>query len=144
MLGYPAGSALSLLIVERIDRKWLIVGSALAMAFLGVLFGSARVPGLIVLWGFLYTLASNFFSNGLHIYQAEIYPTRARATAAGTAYGLSRLTSALQPFVLLPVLLGLGPQTLFTVIASVLVVCALDVGILGPSTTGQPLETVSA
>ena len=30
-VGYPVGSALSLPIIERIDRRWLIIGSAAAM-----------------------------------------------------------------------------------------------------------------
>lgn len=143
MLGYPIGSALSLLIVERVERKWLIVGSGLGMALFGVLFGIARTPALILTWGFLYTCVSNIYSNGFHIYQAEIYPTRARGTAVGTAYGLSRLTSALQPFFLLPILIGLGPTTLFAVIACVMAATAADVGLLGPKTTGRPLEEVS-
>ena len=38
-VGYPVGSALSLPIIERLDRKWLIVGSAFFMSVLGIGMG---------------------------------------------------------------------------------------------------------
>ena len=45
-IGYPAGAALSVLIVERFDRCWTIVGSALLMAIFGLALGMAT-GGLI-------------------------------------------------------------------------------------------------
>jgi putative MFS transporter len=81
--GYPVGSALSLPIVERVDRKWLIVGSALLMSVLGLGMGYSTSSFAVVAFGFLYTAAANVFSNGLHIFQVEIFPTTIRATAEG-------------------------------------------------------------
>ena len=69
------------------------------MGALGIIFGFARAPWLIVGAGFLLTAASNAFSNSFHIYQAEIFPTRIRATAVGAAYSLSRLSGAILPFI---------------------------------------------
>src|SRR5204862_4192022 len=111
-LGYPIGSALSIPLVERVDRKWLIVVSAFVMSLLGLGLGYASSPGWIVALGFLYTAVSNVFSNGLHVFQAEIFPTFVRAMAAGTAYGLGRLSTGAMPFILLPVLdrWGSGPM----------------------------------
>ncbi|BCJ87951.1 MFS transporter [Effusibacillus dendaii] len=142
-IGYPIGSFLSLFVIERIDRKWLIVFSALGMAVFGLLFGYSTSENSIVLFGFLYTLISNVFSNGLHTYQAEIFPTSIRATAAGTAYSLSRLTSGLMPLVMLPVLKNYGATSMFGVVAAAMVLIMLDIGILGPRTTGRSLEAVN-
>jgi putative MFS transporter len=50
-LGYPIGSLLSLPLVERIDRKWLIVISAFLMAVFGISFGVTENPTLIILFG---------------------------------------------------------------------------------------------
>src|SRR6185503_613507 len=111
-IGYPIGSALSLPIVERVDRRWLICGSAAMMATFGVTLGYATAPEVILASGFLYTATSNIFSNAL-----DIFPTFARATAAGTAYGMSRLSTAAMPFVLVPVLDRFGPTAMFGVIA---------------------------
>ena len=84
-IGYPIGSALSLPVIERVDRKWLIAGSAFFMSVLGIGMGYSTSPVAIVVLGFLYTAVSNIFSNGLHIFQVEIFPTSVRATAAGAA-----------------------------------------------------------
>src|SRR3954468_13418948 len=129
-LGYPAGSALSLPLMERFERKHLIIGSALTMAALGLVFGFARTPALILGAGFLITSASNVFSNAFHVYQAEIFPTRMRATAVGTAYSLSRLSGAILPFITVSVLDGLGANAVFGGCAVILVVLSLDVGLL--------------
>jgi MFS family permease len=90
--------------MERYARKHLIVASALAMAAFGLLFGVATASWLIMVAGFVVTSASNVFSNGFHVYQAELFPTRTRATAVDTAYSLSRLSGAILPFITVTVL----------------------------------------
>jgi MFS transporter, putative metabolite:H+ symporter len=142
-IGYPIGSALSLPIVERVDRRWLIVGSAAMMAIFGLALGYASTPAIILTSGFLYTATSNIFSNALHIFQVEIFPTFARATAAGTAYGLSRLSTGAMPFVLVPVLDRFGPTAMFGVIAAALAVCIVDIALFAPPTTGKALERIN-
>ena len=142
-LGYPLGSLLSVPIVERVERKWLIVGTALLMALFGLIFGFATSVLVIIVSGFLLTVASQVFSNSYHIYQAEIFPTRMRGTAVGIAYSLSRLSSGILPFVALPLLQASGPVAVFVACAIILGIVSLDVGLLGPRTTGQSLEKVA-
>lgn len=142
-LGYPLGSLISIPVVERFERKWLIVGSAIAMALLGLCFGFANSVPIIIASGFLLTVMSNFFSNAFHIYQAEIFPTRMRGSAVSIAYSLSRLTSALLPFVAIPMLHASGPVAVFTAAAIILAVLCLDVAVLGPRSTGQSLEVIA-
>jgi putative MFS transporter len=142
-VGYPLGSALSIPLVERLDRRWLIVGSAVLMALLGLALGFASAPMAIVACGMSYTMASNIFSNAFHIFQAEIFPTSVRATATSTAYGLSRLSSAAMPFVLLPVLEHSGAPAMFACVATAMLIVVVDIGMFAPSTTGRPLEHVA-
>jgi MFS transporter, putative metabolite:H+ symporter len=142
-LGYPIGSALSWLFVERIDRRWLIVGSALLMSVCGLALGAAAAPAAIIASGLAYTIVSNVFSNAMHIFQAEIFPTFIRATATGTAYGLSRLSSAALPFVLLPVLQRWGAAWMFAAVATAMLIVMIDIGLFAPSTTGRPLEQLA-
>jgi putative MFS transporter len=138
--GYPLGSAASIAIVERMERRTLIIAAALSMAGLGIVFGFATAPWLILLSGFLLTSASNVFSNAYHIYQAEIFPTYMRATAIGSAYSLSRLSAAILPFVSVSILDGIGATAVFLGCAGILLLLCLDVGLLGPRTTGRTLE----
>ena len=142
-IGYPIGSALSLPLVERIDRRWLIVGSAAMMAAFGLALGYASTPAVIRTAGFLYTATSNVFSNAIHIFQVEIFPTFARATAAGTAYGMSRLSTGAMPFVLVPVLDRFGPGAMFGVVAGALAICIVDIVLFAPPTTGKALERIT-
>jgi MFS transporter, putative metabolite:H+ symporter len=142
-LGYPLGSLISVPIVERVERKWLIVASAVLIAVFGLIFGFASSVPVIVISGFLLTVSSNIFSNAFHIYQAEIFPTRMRGTAVGMAYSLSRLTSAVLPFVALALLKASGPAAVFIMAAIIELILCLDVAILGPKSTGRALEVVS-
>ncbi|WP_245813994.1 MFS transporter [Rhodococcus marinonascens] len=143
-IGYPVGSALSIPIVERIERKFLVMGSGIAMAVFGLAFGYASTTWVILLFGFLYTAISNLFSNSSHIYQAEIFPTQLRGTATSGTYSLSRLSSAAMPFVLVPLLHHAGAGIVFAVVAGAMIAMVLDIGLLGPRTTGRALESVNS
>ncbi|WP_206922830.1 MFS transporter [Alicyclobacillus suci] len=142
-IGYPVGSLISLPIVERIQRKWLIVMAAFCMALFGILFGISNSIVLIIIFGFLYTMVSNIFSNAYHIFQVEIYPTSIRATASGAGYSLSRLSSGLMPFVLLPLLQGSGATAMFSVVAIAMVIVMIDIGGFAPKTTARVLEELN-
>jgi putative MFS transporter len=140
--GYPLGSLASVPLVERFERKFLIIISALGIAVCGIVFAAATNIALIVVAGFLLTAVSNVFSNAFHIYQAEIFPTAIRSTASGVCYSLSRATSTVLPFVAVPALAALGPVAVFSGSAALIVMLCLDVGLLGPRSTGLELEQV--
>lgn len=143
-LGYPVGSLLSIPIIERVERRTLVIGSAAAMIVLGLTFGFSASPVLILISGFAYTAASNVFSNAYHVYQGELYPTRLRATGAGSAYSLSRLATAVMPFVLVPLLDDAGSSWVFICIAIAMALVIADIATFGPRTTGRSLEQVNA
>jgi MFS transporter, putative metabolite:H+ symporter len=140
--GYPIGAALAVPIVERMERRRLIVGAAFLMAVFGLGVGYATTPGALMALGFAYTVTSNIFSNGFHILQGEVFPTALRARAAGSVYGLSRLSSAAMPFVLLPVLQRYGPGVMFGLIALAMGIVIVDIGFFAPATTGRALEDI--
>jgi putative MFS transporter len=142
-IGYPIGSALSVLVMERVERKTLIAVCAGGMAVAGLLFGYAGSPTMVVIWGFTFTLISNIYSNAYHAYLGEVYPTVVRATAAGAAYSISRLTTAILPFVLIPVLDDHGGGAVFTVVAVAMAILIIDVLVLGPPSTGLALEVAT-
>ncbi|WP_055527605.1 MFS transporter [Streptomyces graminilatus] len=138
--GYPVGSLLAATLMDRVERKVLVAGSACAMAAAGLGFAFAGSTGWVVTFGFAYTLLSNVFSAGSHVLLAEQYPTAIRAGASGIAYSLSKLTAAALPFLLLPLLDSGGAGLLFTVIAGAMALLALDVAVLGDRTTGRPVD----
>ncbi|GAB3576875.1 MFS transporter [Amycolatopsis endophytica] len=143
-LGYPIGSALSIPLMERVQRKWLIVAAAAGMAVFGLAFGFSTSGAAIVVLGFCYTAVSNVFSNAYHAYQAEIFPTSLRATAAGSSYSLSRLMTAAMPYLLLPLLEARGATAVFVVVALAMVLLILITAVFGPRTTGRSVDDIAA
>jgi MFS transporter, putative metabolite:H+ symporter len=143
-IGYPVGSLLSLPIVERVERKLLIALTAAGMAVTGLLFGYAGTATEIVIWGFVFTLISNIFSNAYHVYLGELYPTAMRATGAGAAYSVSRIVTAALPYILIPALDDAGSGLVFGIVAAALAILIADVIALGPRTTGRTLEALTA
>lgn len=139
-IGYPLGSALSIPIMERMERKTILVGSAGLMAVFGLLFGNATATWQILVIGFVYTAISNIFNNGYHTYQGELYPTAIRATGSGVSYSLGRIANAIMPFILVPVLHTAGAGAMFTLVAAIMVALCVVVGLLGPRTTGLSVD----
>jgi putative MFS transporter len=142
-IGYPLGSLLSVFLIERIDRKWLIAATACCMAVLGLFYASAPNPTAILVIGFAYTAASNVFSNAVHVYHGELFPTELRARTAGIPYALGRLLLGVAPLVLVPTLYLHGPVWVFSGVAVVLLAAATAAAVLGPPTTGLALEEIS-
>lgn len=142
-IGYPIGSLISIPLLKRFERKYLIIVMVVVMAASGVLFAAATVHALIVLFGLLITASSNVFSNIYHVYQAEIFPSDVRATAVGWTYSVSRLSSAALPFILAPLLDKDGATAMF---AAVLVALAATIAVIapiGPRTTGRSLDAIN-
>lgn len=141
-LGYPLGALLAVPIVERIERKYLVMATATLMAIFGLWFGFAGTTTQVIAAGFLYSCASNLFSNAYHVYLADSYPTAIRGTAAGAAYSLSKLVTAFMPFILLPVLDERGSTTVFTIVAAAMALLVVTVGVLGHRSTGRSADAV--
>lgn len=142
-LGYPIGSLLSIPLLNWIERRTLVIASILSVAVFGFGFAYSGNTALIVAFGVLTTCASNVFSNGYHVYQAEIFPSRVRSTAIGSTYALSRIMSGALPFILLPVLSNYGPAAMFAVISIALLIVACTVRTLGPRTTRRSQEEIN-
>jgi putative MFS transporter len=142
-IGYPIGSLLSIPLLKRFERKYLVMAGVVAMAVFGLLFATVHSSALVVVFGFLTTAMSNVFSNVYHVYQAEIFPSDVRATAVGWTYSLSRLSSGALPFILIPVLDSYGAATMFTVVVAALGATMALIALMGPRTTGRNLEEIN-
>jgi putative MFS transporter len=87
--------------------------------------------------------ANSLLSLSYHAYQAELYPTRVRATAVGFVYSWSRLSTVVSSYVI-AFLLGLaGAPGAFGFIAAAMLAVVLSVALFGPPTRGLALETIA-
>jgi putative MFS transporter len=139
----PFGPALGLLFTDRVERKWLVAGAALAIAFSGLAFTQVHGMFGVIACGLALTLASNIFSFAYHGYQPELFPTRVRARAVGFVYSFSRLSTMFSAFVIAAILRGFGAPGVFVFIAGCMGVVAAVIGIFGPRTKDLPLEEIS-
>jgi len=138
----PLGPALAVWTSDKLERKWSIVATALAIAAFGLGFAFWSLPVLIVASGALVTLFSNWFSALLHAYQSELFPTRLRATGVGFTYSWSRLSAVFSSLLIGAVLVH-GVLAVFALLAAAMCGVALVIGIFGPRTNRIALEQLS-
>ena len=140
----PFGPLLASGIADRIERKWQIVLAAFGIAFFGVLFGQLNVAPMLIAFGVMVTLSANVLSFSSHAYQAELYPTRIRALAVGFTYSWSRFSVIFSSFAIAFFLRRFGVSGVFAFIAGSMVIVMLAIGIFGPKTNNQALESISS
>jgi putative MFS transporter len=139
----PVGPILCAWTSDRLERKWTIVVLALLVAVLGLGFGNASTPMAVVAFGSLLTLCNYWFSAAFHAFQAEVFPTRIRATGVGFTYSWSRLSAAFSSLLIGAVLLR-GVPAVFALLAAAMTAVAVIVAMLGPRTNRVALEELSA
>lgn len=139
----PLGPLVAVFTTERWQRKHAIVVLASLMAISGMTFPFANSALAIVAAGALLTFFSFWFSAVLHAYQAELFPTRIRATGVGFTYSVSRLSVILSSPII-AWLLGYNVLSVFIFMAGAMLGVALLIGLLGPRTNAALLEEVSA
>lgn len=94
----PAGPMLAMLYADKIQRKWLIVGGALAVAACGLTFGQMKEATPLIVLGVLISLAGQTISVAFHAYQAELFPTAVRCRASGFVFSISRIGAMFSGF----------------------------------------------
>ena len=142
-IAYPIGPLLCARFADRIERRRQIAGAAIVTAVLGLAFAGQSSPAMLITLGVGITLANNLLSFAYHAYQSELYPTRIRARAVGFVYAWSRLSTVFSSFIIAALLGAFGTAGVFTFIAGAMAVVVVAVGVFGPATSGQTLETLS-
>lgn len=141
--GYPLGALVSAWISEHMERRLLLVVSALLTGGAGLVFGYADSDAVIMAAGFAMGFLSNVHSSAVNMYASEVFPTRARSTAIGLCYGSGRVFAMMMPFLGLTILTTVGGSGVLTLSAVLFVVTAFLVQTFGPKTTGRLLEDLT-
>ena len=138
-IALPVGPLLSMMIADTLERKWLLVGSAIAI--FGLTFSQMRAPALIVGFGILINLASQLFPVTSHAYQSELFPTAVRSRASGFVSSFSRLGAGFSGFLIAACLRDGGGA--FVAITAAYLITGGAIGLFGPNTTGRSLEEIA-
>lgn len=136
----PAGPLLSMLYADRIQRKYLIVGSALAISIFGIAFGQIRSTVPLIFCGILISLAAQTMAVSFHAYQSELFPTALRGRASGIVYSASRISAMFSGFIIAALLKGFGVSGVFVGVTAAMIVVVISIGVFGPKTNGVSLE----
>jgi putative MFS transporter len=141
--GFFVGSVVSIYVIDRIERKTGIIATAIVAGVLGTLFAEIGNTTIVVILGFLTTFTLWMFSNFLHTYQAEVFPTRVRSTAAGTVYSVSRISTSLFTYIITAVFLPHGLLPTFAIIWVFIIIVVADIGLFGPKTSLLRVEEIA-
>ena len=141
--GFFVGSVVNIFIIDRVERKWGIVATAVLAGVVGTIFVLVPNVTATVVLGFFVAFILWNFSNFLHTYQAEIFPTRVRSMAAGTTYSVSRISTTIFLLIITTYFLPLGLLPTYGFIWFLILVVVVDIGVFGPLTSGKRLEAIS-
>ena len=138
------GALTCALTIDRFGRRpWFTLAFAANAVALGALFvlGVDSPQRVLVLVSSGYFFVS-VLSIGVYVYTPELYPTRARAIAVGTATAWLRAASILGPAIV-GFIVGSGLGAVFLVFAAVAVVGAVITGLFAVETKHRVLEEIS-
>lgn len=141
-VGGVAGAVLQPLVIDRIERKYGVMGGLVVFGLGFALLAVATGPVLITLGGFLASMGIFLTIIPAYAYTAEVFPTRARASAMGIGDGLGHAGGAVQPFIVVPLLAASGSRSVFWLLAAITVV-ALLIMISGLRTSSRPLTELA-
>jgi len=138
------GALTCALSIDRVGRRpWFAVAFAANAIALGALYvlgpDSPQRVVAFVSSGYFFV---SVLSVGVYVYTPELYPTRSRAIAVGTATAWLRFASILGPAIV-GAIVGSGLGAVFLVFAAVGVVGAVVTALFAVETKGRILEDVS-
>ncbi|HET8599655.1 MAG TPA: MFS transporter [Segeticoccus sp.] len=141
-IGYPVGAALMIGLVDRVERRLLILGATIVWLVGMLLIGWFASAAVIYIGAFLASLALGSYLQVAYTFTAESFPTRARSTGFAFSDGIGHAGGALGALVL-PIVVG--AFSFFVGFAAIGVTGLLAglVALVGPAATGRRLEHVS-
>lgn len=142
-IALPVGPMLAMLYADKVQRKWLIVGGALAVIVFGLMFGQMKSAGPLIVLGVLISLAGQTISVCYHAYQSELFPTAVRCRANGIVYSASRIGAMMSGFIIAFLLRDFGVAGVFTGITVCMGAVMISIGAFGPRTNGLRLEEIN-
>lgn len=140
---YPVSPYIAGLLADRIERKWLIVATAIGVVVFGTGFALSGQAPLAIAFGVLITLCNTVMASNATAYQAEVFPTGIRSRALGFVHAFGRLTGIASSFIIALLLEHAGAPAVFVLISASMLIVMLSVGIFGPRTNNRSLDEIA-
>jgi putative MFS transporter len=143
-LAFPLGALIALRFADRIPRIAGIAVSCVVAIAGAVVLATAQDLTMVIVGAALVGLGNNAGVGLAYAYTAELFPTRARASAMSIGDGVGHLGGALQVYMTLPILNALGARWAFGFIGLCLFVNLGLVVLTRRRTVGQSLTEIAA
>lgn len=141
MFGAPIGAFVGRVTVDKIGRKWNIVGAFFMTAILGITYAFQTDSVSIMVTGFFMTVCLYvLMAVGLAVYVPELFPTPIRLRTNGMAQAFGRLFTIVTPYAVAWLLINQGMISIFVLMGIFLVIVAVLTIICGPETKQQILK----
>ncbi|MQA11599.1 MAG: MFS transporter [Pseudonocardiaceae bacterium] len=139
------GVATGLLLVNRVGRRPLLIGTfvAIFVSLFSLALLPMQVAVLIITLFVLFHFAEAAGSALQFLYPSELFPTDLRATGVGMAAAMSRIGSASGTFFLPALIAGVGNSGTLLIGAAVTLVGLVVAILLAPETKGLALTEAS-
>jgi putative MFS transporter len=143
-MGGFLGPLLGIVLADRFERRWTLVGAALVAAGAAIAYAHQTSPAALMVVGLVLVTAIFFISSvGFATYIPEILPTGVRLRGLGTAAFIGRLASSVTPFLVASALQTLkNPLGIVTSVGGAYIVMAMLLALLGPNVRGRSLESL--
>jgi putative MFS transporter len=145
-LSLLTGAALGLIVVDRMSRRALLVGSFVvtALAVLPLALGATLSPAIITILFGIYAIALSCNVVLDYVYLPELFPTDLRGSGIAVASAGSRFGASTGTFLLPTVVADFGPRVAIAACAIVLLIGAVICYVWAPETRNVRLATVDA
>lgn len=142
-IAYCATPVVSLLLMDRMERKTLILWSSVASSLPLVILGLSTSSWLVTIAGGLAAVTTGLVMNVYFAYIPEAMPGSARGFTSGIVIGLSQLGGAASGVMGAALYGNWGFGGVMISAGVIFVVFALIVLVFGPKTTQRSLEVVN-
>ncbi|MCE0762806.1 MFS transporter [Pseudonocardia kujensis] len=136
------GALLAMPIIDRFERKSVILVLEVAVAVLLLLFGLIDHPAAIIVCGFGAAMLMQTGVATLYTYIAEVFPLHLRGLGSGIANGSGRLAGVVGGFLVAALYSGTGLVGVFTYLALAALGMGLVMALFGERTTNRRLEDI--
>lgn len=136
------GALLAMPIIDRFERKSVILVLEIAVAVLLLLFGLIDHPAAIIVCGFGAAMLMQTGVATLYTYIAEVFPLHLRGLGSGIANGSGRLAGVVGGFLVAALYTGTGLTGVFTYLALAALGMGLVMALFGERTTNRRLEDI--
>ena len=130
-------------VADKIERKTTLLTASLLSGATLVTFAFAASPTMLMVAGFTAQLSISMMAVTFFTYMPEVFPTNVRGAASGVVMGVGRIAGVIAGLTVAGIYSGLGFQTLYGLLAAVVVCSGLIAAIFGARTTNRSLESIS-